>query len=338
MIVSFTDAICSATEEILSANPLAYVMGLGASYPNGADGTLKGLAAKFPGRIYDTPCSEAAITGMAVGAATTGMYPIIHHGRVEFALYAMDAILTQSANWHSMFGGGYQCPLLIRIAVGRAWSNGAQHTRCNKSMFAVPGLKVVAPSSPHMAKQLLLAAAKDLNPVIYLESRWLYKIRGAVKNTPCDIGQAQVLRTGTDVTIVAVADMVIEALKAAQWLSTMDINAEVIDLVSVYPLDIATVQESVNKTGRLVAVDAANPAYSTAHEIISNIKAVTATSITCPDMPCPTAPALACNYYPTDQSIIDAVCKALRIPVPEFKPKTFDQLNLPPKDNFDDLR
>src|ERR1043166_5856174 len=113
----------------MAEDPAIHIFGLGTRDANGADGTTAGLASEFPGRIHDTPCSEAAVTGMAVGAAISGLHPLVHHGRVEFALYALDAIVTQAAKWNAMFGGDYPCPIVFRIAVGRQWGNGPQHTQ-----------------------------------------------------------------------------------------------------------------------------------------------------------------------------------------------------------------
>src|SRR5436190_350760 len=133
--ISFTDAIREATLLAMQRDPAVHVMGLGTTYPGGADGTTGGLVQEFPTRVHDIPCSENAATGLCVGSAISGLRPIIHHGRVEFALYAADQIFTQAAKWNYMFGGDYPCPIVFRIAIGRQWGNGPQHTQVLHSMF-----------------------------------------------------------------------------------------------------------------------------------------------------------------------------------------------------------
>lgn len=339
MSVSFTEAIYMATAERLK-DSCTHVLGLGATYPNGLDGTMKDLAARYPNQVHDTPCSESCINGIGLGASINGLLPIIHHGRTEFALYGIDQIVTQASKWNYMFGGDYPCPLTFRIAMGRQWGNGPQHTLTAKGIFAVPGLCVVAPSRPVSAYRLLLAAATSNKPVIYLESRWLYKTTETVHTFECAshndlfLLSAVPLTEGTDITIVAVADMVLESLRAAKLLATIGISAEVVDLVSVYPLDYNTIHKSVKKTGRLLVVDASTPAYSVAHEVLSQFNGV---SLTCPDTACPTSPKLTANYYPTDINIANCAAMVLASPKAFENRKTFAQLNLPPTDNFDTL-
>lgn len=336
-VISFGDAIYEATAEKMTANPNMHVLGLGASYANGLDGTMRDLAVQYSDRVHDMPCSENSLTGMAVGMAISGLTPLAHHGRIEFALHAADQLLTQAARWNYMFGGGYPCPLTVRIAMGRQWGNGPQHTMNHKAIFAIPGLKVVCPSTPASAKGLLIAALEDQTPVIYLESRWLYKLKGSVGTGPVALDKAQVLISGADVTIVAVGDMVIEALKAAGWLSKLGISAEVIDLVSVYPIDRQTIQESADKTGRVIVVDSSTPAYSVASEVSAFVRASCA-MLTCPDHPCPTAPSLTASYYPTDRDIVECAAAFLCCgPIELPSVRTFAELNLPPTDNIDDL-
>lgn len=334
--VSFTNAIHDATAQLLQ-DPRTHVLGLGASYPNGLDGTMSDLPSKFPSRVHDTSCSEAAVTGMAIGMAINGLRPIIHHGRIEFALFAMNAILTEASNWNFMFGGDYPCPLTVRVCIGRQWGNGPAHTRSMKGLFAAPGLRVVCPASPRMAKGLLLAAVDDSNPVIYLEHRWLYKTRQTVIEGPLPLDTAQIVKAGSDITVVAIGDMLLEALKAQRELSGI-VDMEIIDPVTIYPMDTATIQASAQKTGNLLIVESATPAFSFANEIISQVSCVNAMAVTCPDSPCPTAPAMTAAYYPTFRDIETTVREMLDLPVPvSVTAPTFEDLNLPPKDNFDDF-
>lgn len=342
-IINFADAIQEATDEAMTEDERIHVFGLGAVYPNGLDGTMGDLARRFPERVHDMPCSENAITGIGVGAAISGLHPIIHHGRLEFALHAMDQIVTQAGKWDYMFGGNYPCTLTIRIALGRQWGNGPQHTLTDKTMFSHPGLKVVCPSQPQSAKSLLLAALQeDPGPVIYLEPRWLYKLRGVVSGVRMPLNKAQILRSGDHITFVAVGDAVLEALRAAELLRMSGVIAEVIDLVSVYPLDMETIRMSVNKTRHLVAVDIA-----TEHNIMDNVigslisycsfSALDIRKVNCPDTPCPTALGLTEVYYPSAIAIANVAAEMLQTDTCSRDVRTFSEIHLPPTENISEL-
>ena len=342
--ISFTDAIQQATLQGMESDPTIFVMGLGVSYANGADGSTKGLKDKFPDRILDSPVSEAAVTGAGVGAAISGLRPIIHHGRVEFALFAVDQIVTQAAKWNYMFGGGNAVPIIFRIAVGRQWGNGPQHTQALYSLFgSVPGLKVVIPSSPASAKGLLAAALKDRNPIVYMEPRWLYGTRQnvAVDNYTQDLGRAVTVREGSDITVVTYGDGLVEALRAERFLRERQISVEIIDLVSLQPIDHEAVLKSVTKTGRLITFDTTNSSFCVGSEIIAkccqrglNVLKTAPISIACPDVPCPTSTVLSAEFYPTKIDLIRQVHVALRLPsVPEEK-LSFEYLHISPKFDF----
>lgn len=330
-----------------------HVFGLGTTYPNGADGTTAKLAERFPLRVHDTPCSEAAVTGMAVGMAAAGLHPIVHHGRVEFALYALDAIVTQAAKWNYMFGGDYPCPLVLRIAVGRQWGNGPQHTQALHGLFgAVPGLQVVVPSSPAQAKGLLLAACREPNPVVFLEHRWLYKLRQYVPPQPYTVrlDSAQMVRSGEHVTILTIADGLIETLKAVPAMLANKISPEIIDLACLNPIDHRAIQISIAKTRRLLIVTTDHLAFGLGAEVerIALEHAVAAgfyleeapRILALPAIPCPTAPALTAAYYPHASQIADAATQLVTgdpfSPAAVVRP-TFQELHLPPTDTLDEL-
>ncbi|MDO8482046.1 MAG: transketolase C-terminal domain-containing protein [bacterium] len=335
-ILKYTEALREAADQLLEKDPSVFVVGLGVSYKDGADGTTSGLAMKYPKRVLDVPVSENAFTGMAVGAALSGLRPIVHHGRVEFSMLAMDPIITQAAKWNYMFGGGNPVPITLRIAVGRQWGNGPQHTQSLYGLFGgTPGLKVVIPSTPRMAKGLLISAVRDNNPVIILESRWLYKVKQDVPEKmwgePLD--KAKVLKKGTSITVVAYGDGLVSALEAYDLVGK-SASIELIDVVSINPIDYETITKSVAKTGRLLCVDTAPGAFSVGSEIIATVaKSIKfkelPLSISTPAVPCPTSTALTESYYPTKVDIANAVLRAVK--KPDIKRVlTFEELHLAP--------
>lgn len=336
-ILKYTEALKEATEYALANDPSVFVVGLGVSYPNGADGTTAGLKAIYPERVLDVPISEDSLTGMAVGAAIHGLRPIVHHGRVEFALFAADQIFTQAAKWNYMFGGGNPVPIVFRINVGRQWGNGPQHTQALYGLFGnALGLKVVIPSSPYMAKGLLAAAIKDNNPVVLLEPRWLFQTGELVSKDEytLPLDKARVVREGDDVTVVAYGDGLLAALEAVEIAN--EVSVEIIDLVSINPIDESTIYESLKKTRRLITVDTTNASFSIGSEIQARAHRMPIqyrslpTSLSCPDVPCPTSTALTENYYPTKVSIANAIRKNMGL-APIEQSLTFEELHLPPR-------
>jgi acetoin:2,6-dichlorophenolindophenol oxidoreductase subunit beta len=336
-IIKYTEALKEATDQMMEIDPKVFVVGLGVSYKNGADGTTAGLKAKYPDRILDVPVSESSVTGMAVGAAINGIHPIVHHGRVEFALLACDAMFTQAAKWNYMFGGDNPVPVVFRINVGRQWGNGPQHTQALYSMFGnVLGLKVVIPSSPRMAKGLLISALKDKNPVVILEPRWLFNIKQDVPteifSEPLD--KAQIVKEGKDVTVVSYGDGLLAAREALELIGAQA-DVELIDIVSINPVDYDTIAKSVSKTGRLITVDTTNRAWSVGSEVIASVakKGIklkdAPVALTCPDVPCPTSTALTEEYYPTKVDVANAVLTLLGKPTVDKK-LTFEELHLAP--------
>ncbi len=335
-ILKCSDAIREATDQVMALDPSVYVIGLG--IPQGAAGTTTGLKEKYPTRILDTPTSEAALTGLAVGSAIAGLHPIVHHDRVEFSLLAADQIFTQAAKWNYMYGGGGPVPIIFRIVVGRQWGNGPQHSQALYSLFgSVPGLKVVVPSSPVMAKGLLVAASRDKNPVVMLESRWLYGIKEEVPAEVYEIplSKARVVQPGDDITVVGYGDALFTARRALELLGEDAQRVELIDLVSINPLDHETIHASIKKTGRLLTVDTTNSAFSVGSEIIAkaaqkNIAFKTPPqALSTPEVPCPTSPALAEFWYPTKVDIANAILSAFGKPTLDIQ-LTFEELHLPP--------
>lgn len=348
-VLTYVEAIREAMDQCMARDKTVFTMGLGATYANGCDGTTAGLVDKYPGRVFDTPCSENSTTGFCVGAAVTGMRPVIYHGRTEFALFAYDQIVTQAAKWNYMFGGNSPVPMVVRVAVGRRWGDAPQHTSVMHSVFAhVPGLKVVIPSTPQMAKGLLIAAIKDNNPVVYLEHRWLYGLKQTVPDTPylLPLDMARIVRPGKDVTIVANADTLLEVLRCMGFLECCDIYPELIDLVSINPLDYETIITSVKKTGRLMVLDVGTKAFGVGSEVVARVceeahdsLLVPPVNIAAPDCPCPMSTALTARYYPIGDMIAERILgmfgkKEINIGT---KSNLFNQLHMPPSDNLDRL-
>ncbi len=307
--LKYFEAIHEATDLALGADENVLLMGLGVPGPTGIFGTTSGLQDKYGARrVIDIPSSENAMTGVALGAATRGKRPIMVHMRLDFAVLSLEPIVNQAAKWHYMYGGRVRAPLVIRMIIGRGWGQGPQHSQSLQAWFAhVPGLKVVMPSRPCDAKGMLLSAVQDDAPVIFLEHRWLYNLEGPVPDgvysTPLE--GASVLREGSDVTLAACSYMVIEAMRAAETLASVGISAEVIDLRSVAPLDMATLGKSVGRTGRLVAADTGHAECGVASEVVAAVTEQCFASlkaapqrVALPPIPSPTSPALADLYYP----------------------------------------
>ena len=323
--LTFADALKEGLDQCMAADPTVYAMGLGVPDPKGTFGTTAGLAAKHgAGRVLDMPTSENGMTGVAIGSALVGMRPVMTHQRVDFALLALDQVVTQAAKWHYMFGGRTRIPLVIRLIIGRGWGQGAQHSASLQSWFAhIPGLKVVMPATPHDAKGLLIASIEDDNPVIFLEHRWLHNIRGPVPEGMyrVPIGPPRLVKAGDDVTIAASSYMTLEALRAAEELERDGVSAEVIDVRTMRPLDEALLIESVQKTGRLVAVDNGWTTCGFTAELVALVAEAAFDDLKAPpkrlgfaDAPAPTSPALSAQYYPRARDIEAAVRETLGRP------------------------
>lgn len=327
-LLTYGEAVREATDQCLASDPGVYLMGLGAPDPTGVFGTTRGLhEVHGEDRVMDMPTSENGMTGVAIGSALVGMRPMMTHQRVDFALLALEQIVNQAANWHYMFGGQMSVPLVIRMVIGRGWGQGPQHSQNLHATFAhVPGLKVVLPTTAYDAKGLLIASVEDNNPVIFLEHRWLHNASGEVPEGMyrVPLGEARVMREGRDVTLVASSFMSLESLQAAEALAEEGIDAEVVDLRTVKPLDEATVLESVARTGRLIAVDGGWRTAGFAGEIVAVAVEGAMDSlrappkrVTLPDCPTPTTRALANSYYPRAAHIVAAVKEMLGLPVDE---------------------
>lgn len=316
--LKFFEALREATELCMESDPSVYVTGLGTTDPKGIFGTTLGLEERFGAeRVFDMPTSENGMTGIVIGSAINGMRPIMTHQRLDFFLLALDQLINNAAKWHFMFNGQASVPLVIRLIVGRGWGQGPQHSQSFHSLFAhVPGLKVVAPALPSDAKGMLISAIEDNNPVVFIEHRWLHNCFGDVPEgiyrVPLD--KANIARVGGDVTLVASSHMTIEALEAAQILAREGIDAEVVDLRSLNPIDSNTILASVQKTGRVLVLDGDWKSAGLAGEIVALISEalfdslkVAPRRLTYPDTYVPTSHILAAEYYPNAYDIVAAV-------------------------------
>ena len=320
--LTYAQAIREAHAQLLDADPRVFVIGQGLWSPWYAGSSLENLDKEFgKSRILDSPVSENAVTGLAVGAALAGMRPILFHPRMDFMVLGMDALINQAANWSYLFGGQTGVPLVARAVINRGGEQGAQHSQALHSFFLhVPGIKVVMPSTPADAKGLLIAAVEDANPVLYIDDRWLYEELGEVPEemTCVPIGSAAVRRKGSDVTLIGISTMAREAVRAAASLEREGIDAEVIDLRSLKPWDQETVIASVRKTGRAVVADPGWRTGGASAEIAATIgeKAFDALRapverVALPDSPAPTSRAEEAAYYPGALHIANAVRRTL---------------------------
>ncbi len=316
--LKFNEAIREALDLSLAKDPSVYVMGLGVPDPKGIFGTTLGLEQKYgKQRVMDMPTSENGMTGIAIGSALVGMRPVMMHQRVDFALLAMEQIVNQAAKWHYMFAGVQKVPLVIRLIIGRGWGQGPQHSQSLQAWFAhVPGLKVVMPATAADAKGLLISSIEDDSPVIFLEHRWLHGTFGPVPEDlyRVPLGKARVARAGKDVTIVAISHMVLEAVRAAEALAKSGVDAEVIDIRSLRPLDTATIYESVRKTGHLLVCDTGWKFGGFAGEVVAGAteecfdKLRSAPRrLALVDVPTPSTPSLAKLCYPRAVDVVRTV-------------------------------
>ena len=305
---------------MMSVDKSVFLIGQGVRSPWYVGNTTQGLLKEFGSkRVIDTPVSENAITGVAVGAAIAGMRPIIVHPRMDFMLYAADPIINEAANWHYMFGGESSVPMVIWAIINRGGEQAAQHSQALQAIFShIPGLKVVMPSNPYDAKGLLISAIKDENPVLYIDDRWLYKFKGDVpeKIYTVPIGKGRIIKKGKDITVISSSYMVQEATQAVKELVKERIDVELVDLRSLKPLDTDLLFASVKKTGRLIVVDGGWKTCGVAAEvsalICENIFAYLKAPIrriTLPDTPAPASLVLEKIYYPKAKDICKAVKK-----------------------------
>lgn len=333
-IITFEKAVNEAIFQEMKRDKRVFLFGLDVTDHKRIFGTTKGLEIFGSERFFGTPLSEDAMTGVALGAAITGLRPIHVHIRVDFLLLAMNQLINMVATTSYGSAGKLKAPLVIRAIIGRGWGQGFQHSKSLQSVFAhIPGLKVVMPSRPHDAKGLLISAIRDDNPVIFLEHRWLYWLEGDVPSNAYTVplGESFVLRSGKDITIVATSWMNVEAFKAAEILSRKHgIEAEIIDVRTIYPLDDESIVKSVTKTGHCIVADydwefcgfSAEVAARVAEKCFNKLKSPVG-RIAFPHVFTPTTRPLENAFYPNAITIIREVEKKLGLKKADLRGENF---------------
>jgi pyruvate dehydrogenase E1 component beta subunit len=328
--VTFAREILRVLDLNLASDPKVILAGLGVNDPKGVFGTTTGLHNKYgENRVVETPTSENAMTGIAIGLAISGFRPIVVHQRLDFFLLAMDQLVNSAAKWHYMFGGQQEVPLTIRLITGRGWGQGPTHSQNLHAWFAhIPGLKVVMPAFASDAAALLQASIDDPNPVIFIEDRWAHNQKCQVleveSNKNLLLGQARKVLEGLDITVVASGYLSIEALKASLFLRDSGVNVDLIDLRTIKPIDEEMILESVKKTGRLLVIDSGSAVSSFANEILKisithafeYLKQAPETH-TLPDVPEPTSYGVIAIFKISAYSIALKIIQMLNLTEPD---------------------
>jgi pyruvate/2-oxoglutarate/acetoin dehydrogenase E1 component len=316
-LLGYVDALREAVDQEMARDPSVLCFGLDVDDPKAIQGTTRGLAEKYgPDRVFGTPLSEDAMTGVAVGAAIAGLRPVHVHIRMDFLMLAMNQLVNVAAKCSYMYGGQVQVPMTVRCMIGKSWGQGAQHSQGLYSFFMhVPGFKVAAPATPYDAKGCLVAAIRDPNPVVVVEHRLLYPHRGPVPEALYEVrpGRARVSVPGRDVTLVGISHMQVECLRAARYLEQVGVVAEVIDPIWLSPLDDATIAKSVERTGRLVVVDNGWVTCGAGAEIAARVverlqgeRELRIRRLGFAATTCPPSPPLEALFYPDARAIAAA--------------------------------
>lgn len=313
----FSHAINRALAECMEEDPAVFLFGEDIAEAGGPFGVTRGLHARFgQDRIRDTPISEATLAYAAVGAALSGLKPVLEIMFMDFMTLTMDALVNQAAKARFMFGGQASVPMVVRTPHGGGISAGPQHSQCLEAWFAhVPGLKVVCPSNPADAYGLLKSAIRDSDPVVFVENKALYAAKGEVPDDAgaIPLGQARLARAGRDLTVVAYGAAVLKVERAAQALSEQGIEAEILDLRSIQPWDEQAVLASLKRTHRLLIVHEATEAFGVGAEIAARMADIgfdeldaPIARVAAPFVPVPFAPALEAQHQPQEADIVAA--------------------------------
>jgi len=321
--LTYSAAILEATEQEMTANRKVIVFGIGVDDFKGTYGTTMKLAEKFgPDRCWDTPLSEDGMTGVAIGMAMAGLRPMNVHIRMDFVLLAMNQLINIAAKARYMYGGQVSIPIVIRAVIGRSWGQGAQHSQSLYPLFMhCPGLRVLAPTTPYDAKGLLLQSLRQQDPVLFIEHRLLHGQKGPVPEAPyaAPFGKARVLAEGKDLTLVGISYATVDCLRARALLKQEGIDAEVIDVASLKPLDTKTILDSAAKTGRLLVVESGWTFCGASAEILAQAserfqvgKPLKTGRMGFAPVNCPTTQNLERAFYPDASKIASAAHELVR--------------------------
>jgi pyruvate dehydrogenase E1 component beta subunit len=326
--LTYAQAISEALVQGMKQDPNVFIFGLGVDDHKGIFGTTRGAFEAFGGsRVFDTPASENALTGVAIGSALNGKRPVLVHARNDFMFLALDQMINNAAKWKYTYAGKTTVPIVVRGIIGKGWGQGPTHSQSIQSVLAhFPGLIVAMPSNSYDVKGIILHSLKSDAPVVILEHRSLYDIAMDVPENVYEVkfGQAKCVRAGQDVTIVATSWMIEEAKRAADILIKEGISIEIIDPVTIQPLDRQAIVASVKKTGRLIAADTSWSNCGFAAEVLAvalegaleYLKAP-AKRITWPESPAPVSKSLEDVFYPNNQIIIRTVMELMNRRVSE---------------------
>ena len=332
--INYGSAINMALHLEMENDESVVVYGIGVNEPVRIFNTTEGLVEKYgQQRVFDSPLCEDSMMGFSLGAAILGLRPVYIHIRVDFLLLAMNQLVNMISSFTYGTGGGQPVPIVIRAIIGRGWGQGYQHSKSLFSYFThIPGLKVIAPSTPSDVVGLLRSAIRDNSPVIFLEHRWLYWAEEDISSDYplVEIGKGRILQEGIDITIVAISWMTVEAVHAAQILHRYGVSVEVIDPRTLRPLDIELILSSVKKTGHLVVADGdwLNSGFSA--EICAQVTEFAFSDLKSPprrigfaDCPCPTVKCLENEFYPNAGDIVHAINAILGHPAMDLSEENF---------------
>ena len=320
--IQFREAVCEAMSEEMRTDESIFLMGEEVAEYNGAYKASKGMLDEFgPKRVIDTPISELGFAGVAIGSTMTGNRPIVEYMTFNFSLVGIDQIINNAAKIRQMSGGQFNCPIVFRGPTASAGQLAATHSQAFENWFAnTPGLKVIVPSNPYDAKGLLKSAIRDNDPVIFMESEQMYGDKGQVpeEEYTIPIGEAEVKKLGSDVTVVSFGKIIKEVFKASEKLKEENVDLEIIDLRTIRPLDIETIIKSVKKTNRLLIVEEAWPFGNVSTEISHQIQNKCFDYLDAPieklntaDTPAPYSPVLLAEWLPNQSDVIKSVKKVL---------------------------
>jgi pyruvate/2-oxoglutarate/acetoin dehydrogenase E1 component len=333
--ISYCEALTEAMRQEMERDPSVFTYGIGVPDHKRIFGSTRGLVEQFGlERCFDTPLSEDAMTGFGLGAAISGLRPIHVHARIDFMLLAMNQLTNMMSSYHYATGGKLRVPMVIRVIIGRGWGQSFQHSKTMHSIFAhIPGIKVVLPTTPYDVKGMMIEAIRDDNPVVFIEHRWLYYAVDEVPEESYTIpfGTGNILRNGSDVSVVATSWMNVEAMRAADVLQNKHgVSLEIIDPRTIVPLDEKIIVNSVTKTGRCLVADydwlhcgfGAEVAARVSKECFGTLKAPVE-RLGFAFAPCPSTRPLENAYYPDATAVIRSVEKMLDLPATDIADEQF---------------